>query len=113
MTAPRLWTQVVPAFVIVGALWVTGSFRPVQSGVDVRVERTVPPRPLEVSVAQPGRRETLGTRRADPGGRVRFDLEPGRYVVLARARDGSARRRMVVVRDDRYVRIRLDHPGAS
>ena len=106
MRAGRFWGQIVPAFTIVGALWVTIAFRPVMSGVEARA---VPPsalRDVRVSVAKAGERETLGTRRFGADGRVRFDLQPGRYVVTARTRAGVTRRQ-VFVRDERYVSVRI------
>lgn len=106
MRSGRFWGQIVPAFTIVGALWVTIAFRPVMSGVEARA---VPPRALQgapVSVAKLGARETLGTRRFGADGRVRFDLQPGRYVVIARTSKGVARRQ-VFVRDERYVSVRI------
>ena len=110
MTAGRLWGQIVPAFVIVGALWVTVAFRAADSGVEARA---VTPRALQdvpISVAKVGRRETLGTERFGADGRVRFDLPPGRYVLTARTR-GGVTRRQVFVRDDRYVSVRIADRG--
>ena len=110
MTSGRFWGQIVPAFTIVGALWVTIAFRAPDSGVEARA---VPPRALQdapISVAKVGRRETLGTERFGADGRVHFDLPPGRYVLTARTSAGIARRQ-VFVRDDRYVSVRIADRG--
>ena len=106
MTTGRFWGQIVPAFTIVGALWVTIAFRPVNSGVEARAVPASTLRDAPVSVAKVGARETLGTRRFGADGRVRFDLQPGRYVVMART-SGGVTRRQVFVRDERYVSVRI------
>ncbi len=107
------WHQIVPAFVVVGTLWVTVAFRPTDSGVDVRV---VPARMLQgaaLTATKPGRRETLATARVAADGTVRFDLEPGRYEIRPPAGSGVARRQ-VLVRDERYAKLTIvARDGAS
>jgi hypothetical protein len=112
MRARIFWYQLVPAFIIVGALWVTIAFRPTDSGIDVQVRSA---RTLKgaISVAKVGRRETLGTKHIGEDGTARFDLDPGRYVVTVPLRSRVAQR-VVLVRDERYVRVIISaRDGAS
>jgi hypothetical protein len=106
----RFWTQLVPAFVIVGALWVTVAFHEPQSGLDVRVARDGRPVPATVSVGLIGRREVLSTRRADADGRVRFNLKSGRYAIVARPRLVGRLLQVVTVLPRRYTVVRLRAP---
>jgi hypothetical protein len=106
----RLWSQLVPALVIVGALWVTVAFHEPQSGLDVRVARDGRPVPATVSVGLVGRREVLETARADADGRVRLNLRPGRYAVVARPRLVGRLLQVVTVRPRRYTEVGLRAP---
>jgi phosphatidylserine decarboxylase len=105
--------QLVPAFIIVGALWFTVAFRQTHSGVDVHVSSVRSLEGVPISVTKVGRRETLGTKRVGERGAARFDLEPGRYEITVPVGSAVARRR-VFVRDERYVRVNIVAPdGAS
>jgi hypothetical protein len=79
------------------------------SGVDVRTLAGRRPIAVSVSLNKPGRAERVASGRTDAEGRLRFGVEPGRYLLRAqrRARGRSPTRRniAVVVRDDRHSRV--------
>jgi hypothetical protein len=106
MTARILWQQVVPAFIIVGELWVAIALRPTNSGIDIQVSSAPPLKHAPISVTKVGRRETLGTKLVRSDEIARFNLDPGRYEVTVPVGSAVARRR-VLVPDERYVRVTI------
>jgi len=99
-----LWTTVLPALVVAGALVVAYGVRRPDSGVRVSAERAA-----AVRITKPGRRETLAGGWIRAGDALQLRLQPGRYVVRPRRprRGAALAARAVYVPDGRFVAVRL------
>ena len=101
-------TTVIAGVIIAAALLATFLVRHTDSGIAVAVQpsRACPRvhclpllRHARVAVRKAGHRESIATHRADSQNRVRFSLDPGRYVLvpLPIGRELVARARPVTV----------------
>jgi hypothetical protein len=96
-----LWTMILPAFVVAGALVLAYGVRRPDSGVRVRTAREA-----AVRVTYPGRRETVAGGRVPAGGVLQLRLQRGRYVVRPQ-RGRRLRAVSVYVPDGRFVAVTL------
>jgi hypothetical protein len=96
-----LWTTILPALVVAGALVLAYGVRRPDSGVRVQTAREA-----SVRVTYPGRRETVAGGRVPAGGTLQLRLERGRYVIRPQ-RGRRLRAVSVYVPDGRFVEVRL------